>query len=143
MPKFFTTQDKKRIVAAITRAELKTSGEIRVHIETYCPSSSLERAVFVFNQLKMYKTKGRNSVLIYLATESRKFAVLGDTGINAVVPDGFWESVREIMRQSFVDGRFVEGICAAVEEIGSKLAQYFAYRKDDVDELSNEISFGE
>lgn len=124
MPKFFTTQDKKRIVAAITRAELKTSGEIRVHIETYCPSSSLERAVFVFNQLKMYKTKGRNSVLIYLATESRKFAVLGDTGINAVVPDGFWESVREIMRQSFVDGRFVDPIKrgSTVHEHTAKIA---------------------
>lgn len=143
MTKFFTSQEKKSIVAAITRAELKTSGEIRVHIETYCPASSLDRAVFVFNQLKMYKTKDRNSVLIYLATDSKKFAVLGDVGINTVVPDCFWESVRETMQQFFADGRFVEGICAAVEEIGSKLAQYFPYRKDDMDELPNDISFGE
>ena len=139
--KFF--KDKKRIVAAITDAELRTSGEIRLHVESYCPSSSLDRAVFVFNQLKMYKTRERNSVLIYLATESRKFTILGDTGINAVVPEGFWDSVREIMRQAFVSGLFTEGICAAVREIGGKLAHYFPYDKNDVDELSNEISFGE
>lgn len=143
MSKFFTTQDKKRIVTAITDAELRTSGEIRLHVESYCPSSSLDRAVFVFNQLKMYKTRERNSVLIYLATESRKFTILGDTGINAVVPEGFWDSVREIMRQAFVSGLFTEGICAAVREIGGKLAHYFPYDKNDVDELSNEISFGE
>ncbi len=72
MVKLFTSQEKKRIVAAITQAELRTSGEIRVHIENYCPSSSLDRAVFVFNQLKMYKTKERNSVLIY-CYKSRNF----------------------------------------------------------------------
>ncbi|HNR27258.1 MAG TPA: TPM domain-containing protein [Bacteroidales bacterium] len=142
MQHLFSSRDKKSIVETITRAELKTSGEIRVHIETYCPSSSLERAVFVFNQLKMYKTRDRNSVLIYLASESRKFAVIGDTGINAVVPEGFWDSVKEIMKESFVTGRFTEGICAAVEEIGVKLTRYFPYQPDDVNELPNDISFG-
>jgi len=142
MVKLFTSQEKKRIVAAITQAELRTSGEIRVHIENYCPSSSLDRAVFVFNQLKMYKTKERNSVLIYLATESRKFSILGDTGINAVVPEGFWESVKEIMQDSFRSGNFADGICAVVEEIGTKLAEFFPYRKDDTNELPNDISFG-
>jgi len=142
MIKLFSAQEKKRIVAAITEAELKTSGEIRVHIESYCPSSSLERAIFVFNQLKMYKTKERNSVLIYLAAESRKFSILGDTGINAVVPEGFWESVKEIMQDSFKSGNFADGICAVVEEIGGKLSEFFPYRQDDTDELPNDISFG-
>lgn len=90
----------------------------------------------------MYKTRDRNSVLIYLASESRKFAVIGDTGINAVVPEGFWDSVKEIMKESFVTGRFTEGICAAVEEIGVKLTRYFPYQPDDVNELPNDISFG-
>ncbi|HOZ19294.1 MAG: TPM domain-containing protein [Bacteroidales bacterium] len=142
MAKFFSSRDKKSIVEAITRAELKTSGEIRVHVETYCPSSTLDRAIFVFNQLKMYKTKDRNSVLIYLASESKKFSILGDTGINAVVPEDFWETVKDIMKESFVSGRFVEGICAAVEEIGEKLARYFPCEPGDVNELPNDISLG-
>ncbi|MFA6326250.1 MAG: TPM domain-containing protein, partial [Bacteroidales bacterium] len=121
MAAFLSSQERKQIVSAITQAELNTSGEIRVHVETYCPSSSIERAIFVFNQLKMYKTKERNSVLIYFATESKKFAVIGDTGINAVVPEDFWESIKETMRVSFMDGYFVEGICKGVKEIGQKL----------------------
>jgi len=143
MAAFLSSQERKQIVSAITQAELNTSGEIRVHVETYCPSSSLERAIFVFNQLKMYKTKERNSVLIYFATESRKFAVIGDTGINEVVPEDFWESVKETMRNSFMDGCFVDGICKGVKEIGQKLKAFFPISNDDVNELSNEISIGE
>jgi uncharacterized membrane protein len=143
MAAFLSSQERKQIVSAITQAELNTSGEIRVHVETYCPSSSIERAIFVFNQLKMYKTKERNSVLIYFATESRKFAVIGDTGINAVVPEDFWESIKETMRVSFMDGYFVEGICKGVKEIGQKLKAFFPISKEDVNELSNEISIGE
>ncbi len=143
MATFLSSQERKQIVSAITQAELNTSGEIRVHVETYCPSSSIERAIFVFNQLKMYKTKERNSVLIYFATESRKFAVIGDTGINEVVPEDFWESVKETMRNSFMDGCFVDGICKGVKEIGQKLKAFFPISNDDVNELSNEISIGE
>ncbi|NLA15546.1 MAG: TPM domain-containing protein [Bacteroidales bacterium] len=143
MAAFFSTRDKKRITAAITKAEQTTSGEIRVHIETYCPSSSLERAVFVFNQLKMYKTKDRNSVLIYLATESKKFAIVGDTGIHKVVPEGYWESVKEIMLNAFTTGEFVEGICDAVKKVGKKLARFFPYQEGSINELPNEVSIGE
>lgn len=143
MQHLFSSRDKKSIVETITRAELKTSGEIRVHIETYCPSSSLERAVFVFNQLKMYKTRDRNSALIYLASESRKFAVIGDTGINAVVPEGFWDSVKEIMKESFVtEGRFTEGDACRSGKDRCQTDPVFSYQPDDVNELPNDISFG-
>lgn len=143
MSKFFSAKDKKRIKAAITNAELETSGDIRVHIETYCPASSLERAAFVFNRLKMYETKDRNSVLIYLATESKKFAIVGDTGIHAVVPEGYWESVKTLMAKFFETGEFVEGICKAVQAVGEKMSAFFPYRPGSISELPNEVSFGE
>jgi uncharacterized membrane protein len=142
MSTFFSARDKKRITAAITKAEQETSGEIRVHIETYCPSSSLERAVFVLNKLKKDKTADRNSVLIYLATDSKKFAIVGDTGIHAVVPEGYWESVKTLMLNFFVLDKFVEGICEAVREVGKKLSVFFPYREGDVNELSNDVSVG-
>ncbi|MFA7182971.1 MAG: TPM domain-containing protein, partial [Bacteroidales bacterium] len=63
--------------------------------------------------------------------------------INAVVPEDFWESIKETMRVSFMDGYFVEGICKGVKEIGQKLKAFFPISKDDLNELSNEISIGE
>ncbi len=95
--KFLSEADKAILVKEIESAELRTSGEIRVHIESNCSSDPVARAVAVFNTLKMYRTKDRNAVLIYVAYHSRKLAIIGDSGINAVVPDGFWDDVKEVL----------------------------------------------
>ena len=78
---FIGREGKLQIEQAIKEAELDTSGEIRVHIESKCTSDPLQRAVYIFNYLKMYNTQARNGVLIYVAVESRKFAIIGDAGI--------------------------------------------------------------
>lgn len=140
---FIGKQGKLRIEQAIKEAELDTSGEIRVHIESKCPSDPLQRAVYVFNYLKMYNTAARNGVLIYVAVESRMFAIIGDAGINKVVPDNFWNSIKDKMGEAFSQGRYVEGLAQAVKEAGESLKQYFPYRTDDINEQPDEISFGE
>jgi len=94
--KFFTPDQKQQIVGAIKNAELDTSGEIRVHIENHCKKEVLDRASAVFASLKMHKTKLRNGVLFYLAIKDHKFAILGDGGLNAVIPDDFWDNIKEI-----------------------------------------------
>ncbi|MFO7829685.1 MAG: TPM domain-containing protein, partial [Bacteroidales bacterium] len=83
---FFSTEQKKQITDAIKEAELNTSGEIRVHIEMDCKEDVLDRAAFMFEKLAMHKTELRNGVLFYLSIKDRKFAILGDAGINAVTP---------------------------------------------------------
>src|SRR5690554_778248 len=95
--KFISKEEQDLIVKAIERAELNTSGEIRVHIESECKLDPIARAVTVFNKLKMNKTKERNGVLIYIAWKSRKFAIIGDIGIDEKVPENFWDKEREIL----------------------------------------------
>lgn len=132
-----------QIEQAIKEAELDTSGEIRVHIESKCASDPVMRAVYVFNYLKMYNTQGRNGVLIYVAVESRKFAIIGDAGINNAVPDNFWEGIKLRMGEAFSKGDFTGGLVRAIKEAGDSLKKYFPYRSDDVNEQPDEISFGE
>jgi uncharacterized membrane protein len=43
----------------------------------------------------------------------------------------------------FKEGKFTEGICAAVKEAGIQLAEYFPLQEGDVNELSNTISTNE
>jgi len=140
---FIGREGKLQIEQAIKEAELNTSGEIRVHIESKCASDPLQRAVYIFNYLKMYNTQARNGVLIYVAVESRKFAIIGDAGINKVVPDDFWNTIREKMGQAFSEGRYVDGLSQAIREAGASLKRYFPYRTDDINEQPDEISFGE
>ena len=141
---FLTTDQQQRIVDAIGAAERRTSGEIRVHIEPKCKSADpVKRAVKVFDALRMYETRERNGVLIYVAYESRKFAIIGDCGINNRVPDGFWNEERDTLLKNLKDGNAAEGICQVIAQVGENLAEYFPWTPDDINEQSDEISYSE
>lgn len=141
--KLFTSADKKAIVNAIKSAEVSTSGEIQVHIESRCKGDVLDRAVVVFDKLKMYQTQDRNGVLFYLAVADKKFAILGDSGINSVVPDDFWEKIKENMALKFKAGEFTKGLIEGIQEAGFQLGAHFPYQGDsDINELPDDISFG-
>ena len=124
----------------IRKAEDRTSGEIRVHLDCCSQEIPVEKAKRVFHRLGMTRTKAHNGVLIYLATEDRKFAILGDEGIHRAVPENYWEDVKETMQKQFREGRICEGICLGIREIGEKLKTYFPVEKDDRNELPDSIS---
>ncbi len=139
---FIGKEGQTRIVATIKAAELNTSGEIRVHIESRCSEDVLDRAVYIFNYLKMDNTRARNGVLIYVAVNSRKFAIIGDAGINSKVPADFWDNIKRKMGDAFASGNYVEGLCTAIEDSGLSLKEYFPYSSDDINEQPDDISFG-
>lgn len=139
----FSSDQKKRIKAAIEEAELNTSGEIRVHLENHCKSENvLDRAAQVFAQLKMHETEARNGVLVYMAVKDHKFAIIGDGGINAKVEEDFWDTTKEKMLARFKAGELTQGLVDGILCAGERLKQYFPYQKDDINELSDDISFG-
>jgi uncharacterized membrane protein len=138
----FTKEEKQRIVEAIREAELNTSGEIRVHIEDQCKVDVLDRAAYIFKTLKMHKTDLRNGVLFYLAMKDRKFAILGDAGINKVTPENFWDDIKEKMLSFFQEGKPADGMAEGISLAGHALKAHFPYKTGDVNELSDEISFG-
>ena len=138
---FFTKEQQAQILASVKEAENATSGEIRVHIETSFNGDVLDRAAWIFKKLGMHKTAERNGVLFYLAVNDRKFAIIGDAGINAKVPDGFWDDISELLQKNFREGKFTEGLSEGIILAGEQLKNHFPHKKDDVNELSDEISF--
>lgn len=138
---FFTEEQKLQIVDAIGKAEKATSGEIRLHLEETCGADVILRATQVFTKLKMHKTALKNGVLIYLAVKDKKFAIIGDEGINTKVPDDFWDNIKHNMQNAFSQNNFLEGITDAIHQSGEQLKHFFPYHSDDVNEVSDEISF--
>lgn len=138
----FTPDQQQRIVEAIRQAEKATSGEIRVHVEPNCPSADpVQRAIDVFARLGMHQTKAQNGVLFYLAHVDRKFAIVGDKGIDAKVPPGFWESTKDLLRTYFAKGDYAEGLSLGIEQAGQQLQRYFPYDGvTDTNELTDDIS---
>ena len=145
MAHHFTPDQEAQLVAAIKQAELRTSGEIRLHLEEKCPTPEpLDRAAQVFAELKMHHTKQRNGVLFYLAWQTRQFAVIGDAGINAAVPDEFWEAVKETVLEFFRQEKYAAGLTGGIQLVGEQLRHFYPYDAvTDVNELSDDISYGD
>lgn len=139
---FLTREEEERIIEAIRDAERSTSGEIRVHLEDDLQEDCLEHAKEIFHLLHMDETKYKNGVLFYIAVKKRELAIIGDSGIDKVVPDDFWESVKNTVASEFSKGNKADGLVLGILEAGQKLQQYFPFNRDEPNELTNEISRG-
>ena len=138
---FFTEDEQQRIVAAISEAESLTSGEIRLHLENFCPGNEVHVASRIFTSLDMHKTRDRNGVLIYIATVSHKIAIVGDKGIHEKLGSAYWEKMVEGLIQQFKARHKADGLVACIKDLGAQLGRYFPRSHDDEDELTNEISY--
>ncbi|MGI8966646.1 MAG: TPM domain-containing protein [Limisphaerales bacterium] len=136
---FISQLDEEKIIAAISAAEKKTSGEIRVYISNKKREDALAFAQKRFVKLGMTRTRQRNGVLIYLAPAARKFAVVGDSGIHEKCGQTFWHETRDAMTDLLKQELYTEAIVMAVNEIGTLLSRHFPFRPGDTDELPNNI----
>ncbi len=137
----FTDEEQQRIRQAIEDAEKQTSGQIRVCIEKNCSEDVLHRAARYFHKLEMHHAKHRHGILIYVATVDRKFAIIGDKGINKLVPKDFWDGAKEAMLQKFKYGELVEGIVTGIDIAGKQLAKYFPHHDSDPIQIPDDITF--
>lgn len=137
---FLSAAQEAQVIDAIRIAEMKTSGEIRVHLESHCDGDACVRAQEIFHLLKMDNTKEENGILFYVAVDDHKFAVIGDKGIHAHVGDEFWEETKEMMGSRFRESEFTTGLTTAIHHVGVQLAKHFPWDVQDVNELPDEIS---
>lgn len=138
-----SAEENKQIVEAIRLSEKKTSGEIRVFVESNCSFiNPMDRALEVFYGLKMNETDDRNGVLIYVAIKDRQLAIYGDEGINQRVDSTYWQNAVQLMKQAFKNEDYPAGICNAAKVIGETLQKEFPYTNEDKNELPDEIVFG-
>ena len=137
---FLATLDQPGIVDAIHKAEIQTSGEIRVHVQPKAHGDIRTVAERTFERLGMTKTALRNGVLLFIACEEQRFVILGDKGIDEKVPAGFWDEIAAKLTIRFQHGQFTEGIVEAIHSAGEELRHYFPRAHDDVNELTNDIN---
>jgi uncharacterized membrane protein len=142
--KFFTEEEQELIVDAVREAEQRTSGEVRVFVERRCRYVyAIDRAIELFEQLKMDQTKDRNAVLVYVAIKDRQLAIFGDEGIHKKVGDEYWAAEVVKMIKAFNRDNMGDGLVQCVKDIGIALHEHFPYDKDtDKNELPDDIVFG-
>jgi uncharacterized membrane protein len=143
-PEFLSTSEKEKVVNAIREAERRTSGEVRVFIESRCRFvDPMDRAAEIFWSLQMDRTVERNAVLIYVAVKDHQMAILGDQGIHEKVGAEFWKEEIAKMRLHFQREHYMDALVLAIEDVGHALDDHFPYdNKGDKNELPDEIVFG-
>ncbi|HEY8207290.1 MAG TPA: TPM domain-containing protein [Myxococcaceae bacterium] len=140
---FLTSAEDGQVVDAIESFEKRTSGELRVHLEARVDGEDLMGAAKrAFDKLGLTATRERNGVLFFVAVKERRFAVLGDSGIDQKVPKGFWDNVVGSVGDRFKQGKFGDGLVEGIKMAGEQLAAHFPPRADDKNELPNQISRG-
>jgi uncharacterized membrane protein len=140
----FSKEENDKIVQAIRDAEMQTSGEIRVYVESKCKFiDPIDRAKEIFAQLQMENTSQRNAVLLYIAIKDRQLAIYADAGIHEKVGEEYWKEAVNKMLFHFTKKDYVEGISICVQKIGEALKQFFPYDGTiDKNELPDDIVFG-
>ena len=134
--------DRTRIQEAIDKAELRTSGEIRLSVAPFFWGNIEKAADKAFVRMGMTQTKERNGVLFFVVPARRKFVVLGDRGIHERVGPEFWTHVAAAVSESFREGDFTGGLEKGIAEVGEQLAAHFPHDPEtDKDELSDDIEF--
>jgi uncharacterized membrane protein len=141
---FFSEGEKKQIVDAIRNAERRTSGEVRVFVESRCRYvDPVDRAAEIFFNLEMDQTDDRNAVLLYIAMKDRQLAVFGDEGIHKRVGTDYWNNEVKLLIGNFNAAHYGDGISQCVTDIGEALHQHFPFDNDtDKNELPDDIIFG-
>ncbi|MCF7807404.1 MAG: TPM domain-containing protein [Candidatus Marinimicrobia bacterium] len=139
----FSDQDLEEISEAIKVFEGRTSGEIVISFNTTSNGQPYKTTRRIFEKAKLFNTKERNATLITLFLTEQKFAVYGDEGIHARVPENFWEETVEAMRTAFTNGQMKAGLLKGINALGENLSKYFPVDTDDVNELSNDLKFGD
>jgi len=138
-----STDEQDKITHAVSLAENRTSGEIRIVVENVVGTMTpLDKATKYFAELGMHNTVHRNGVLIYLAIADHQFAIIGDKGIHAKVEADFWECTKEKMIAYFKHGDYVQGLIAGINHAGERMHTFFPRQEDDINELPNDVYFG-
>ncbi len=141
---FFSVEEKQQLIDAIQKAEQRTSGEVRLFVESKCRYvDPVDRAKEIFLELGMHKTELHNATLIYVAVDDRQTAILGDEGIYKKVGEEYWKNEVSKMLMQFKNQHLVDGLCMVIADLGEALQHHFPYNADtDKNELPDEIVFG-
>ena len=93
------------------------------------------QAIRVFYEKGLHRTRDENGILIFISLLERKVWILGDRGINAVIPPERWIALVSALSSGIRQGQLTEALTGVIAEMGDILRQHFPIRHDDVNEL--------
>lgn len=94
-----------------------------------------QKALRVFYEKGLHRTRDENGILIFISLLEHKVWILGDRGINAVIPPERWITLATALSSGIRQGQLTEALVGVIAEMGDVLEQHFPLKHDDVNEL--------
>jgi putative membrane protein len=98
-----------------------------------------ERAVRAFYERGLYRTRDENGILIFISLLERKVWILGDRGVNRLIPHDTWEAYARELSEGIRGGRTCDALCRVIDGCGRVLTESFPRKEDDTNELPDEM----
>jgi putative membrane protein len=97
------------------------------------------RAVTIFKAAAERRTENRAGILIYLSMGEHRAEIVADEAITKVTTPETWGEAMATLLADVREGRPGEGICAAIEQIGSVLAEHFPKTATNPNEIPDKL----
>jgi putative membrane protein len=98
-----------------------------------------DRAVRAFKIGAERRTHGSTGVLIYLSMREHRAEILADKAIASKVSPEMWGDGMLALLAEVKQGRFADGMIAAVEQVGTVLAEHFPAGSENANELPDRL----
>src|SRR4051794_4965114 len=97
------------------------------------------RAIAIFKAAAERRTVGRTGILVYLSMAERRAEIVADEAILKVTTDETWGEAMSALLVEVKEGRPADGIVAAIERVGTVLAEKFPRTAEDTNEIPDKL----
>jgi putative membrane protein len=102
-------------------------------------ANTRRRAAEQFLAQNLHTTAGRTGVLIFVSIAEQRVDIIADSGIDARVPKGTWQSIVDEFTREIGAGKATDGFVHAIERIGAHLSEHFPPGSIDPNELPDHL----
>jgi putative membrane protein len=97
------------------------------------------RAVAIFQAAAAGRTAGKTGILIYLSMAERRAEIVADEAILKLTDEHAWGEAMTVLIADVREGRPGDGIVAAIERVGTVLAEHFPRSAGDINEIPDKL----
>ena len=97
------------------------------------------RAIAIFKAAAERRTAGRTGILIYLSMAERRAEIIGDSAITSATNPETWGEAMAALLVDVREGRVADGIVAAIDQVGTVLAEHFPRSANDINEIPDKL----
>ncbi|HCX73633.1 MAG TPA: hypothetical protein DHM37_07940 [Candidatus Cloacimonas sp.] len=98
-----------------------------------------ERAMQHFMQSGVSYTRDRTGILIFISYLEKRVILLADSAINEKIEQHEWQKIVDHIVAGIKEDKLTQNLVDAINDCGNLLQKYFPIKKDDTNELDNNI----